>query len=117
METVRTKRKKAGRPVKEIKKEVRACVRFSNYEYYILKEKASQAGLNISEYLRQTAIKAKITSRLTTEELHFVRQLAGISNNLNQVAKVFNQQGLFEGMKSFENYRNMIDGILQKLKS
>ena len=115
METVQMKRKNSGRPVKDIKREVRACVRFSNYEYYILKGKARQAGINISEYLRQTAIHAKITSRLTTEELHFVRQLAGISNNLNQVAKVFNQQGLFEGMKSFESYRNMIDDILQKL--
>src|SRR3954452_11663696 len=102
METVGTKRKRAGRPVKDIKKEVRACVRFSHYEYYILKEKAKQAGVNISEYLRQTTIQAKVTSRLTTDDLHFVRQLVGISNNMNQVAKVFNQEGLFEGMKYFE---------------
>ena len=99
METVRTKRKRSGRPEKDIKREVRACVRFSHYEYYILKEKARQAGVNVSEYLRQTAIQAKVTSRLTTDELHFVRKLAGISNNMNQVAKVFNQEGLFEGMK------------------
>ena len=83
MERVRTKRKNSGRPLKAIKKEVRACVRFSHHEYFILKEKARQAGVNISEYLRQTAIQAKVTSRLTTEELHFVRQLAGISNNMN----------------------------------
>ena len=116
METVRTKRKRSGRPLKAIKKEVRACVRFSHHEYFILKEKARQAGVNISEYLRQTAIQAKVISRLTTEELHFVRQLAGISNNMNQVAKVFNQKGLFEGMKYFETYRNLVDGILQKLR-
>ena len=116
METVRTKRKSSGRPLKAIKKEVRACVRFSHHEYFILKEKARQAGVNISEYLRQTAIQAEVISRLTTEELHFVRQLAGISNNMNQVAKVFNQQGLFEGMQYFENYRNQIDNLLLKLK-
>lgn len=117
METVSKEIKKAGRPVKSIKKEIRACVRFSKYEYYIIKEKAVQAGVNTSVYIRQIAIHAKIMHRITEEELHFVRQLAGISNNINQVAKICNQEGLYEAMQYFENYRNLIDDVLKKFKS
>ena len=116
METVNKKRRKAGRPCKIIKKEVRACVRFSNHEYFIVKEKAKEAGVNASAYIRQTAIQSKITSRLSEEELQFVRQLVGMSNNMNQVAKVCHRDGLFEAMQYFENYRNGFDTLLKKFK-
>lgn len=116
METVNKKQKKAGRPAKAIKKEIRAGVRFTQYEYYIIKEKAAQAGVNASVYIRQTAIQAKTIPRLTNEELHFVRQLIGMSSNINQVAKVCHQQGMYEAMQYFESYRNLMDTILKKLK-
>ena len=123
METVQVKKKpacpvgrKAGRPAKTIKKEIRACVRFTRYEYFIIKEKATEAGVNASVYIRQTAIGGKMIPRITEEELHFVRQLVGMSNNINQVAKISNRDGLFEAMQYFENYRNLIDSILKRLK-
>lgn len=117
METVNKKQKTKGRPAKAVKKEVRACVRLTQYEYFIIKEKAKLAGMNASVYLRQTAIRATIISRLTEEEVQFVRQLIGMSSNINQVAKICHRDGLFEAMQYFEHYRNLIDGILQKLKS
>jgi Bacterial mobilisation protein (MobC) len=101
METVSKIKKKTGRPAKAIKKEIRACVRFSRHEYFIIKEKARHAGVNASEFIRQTAIKAKIITRIKGEELHFVRQLVGMSTNLNQVAKVCNREGMFEAMQYF----------------
>ena len=116
METVSKKQKKAGRPAKTIKKEIRACVRLTQYEYFIIKEKASNAGVNASVYIRQTAIQAKVLPRLTEEEVHIVRQLIGMSGNMNQIAKVCHRDGLFEAMQYFETYRNVIDFILQKLK-
>lgn len=84
METVNKKQKRAGRPVKAIKKEIRACVRLTHYEYFIIKEKARQAGINASVYMRQTAIHAKLISRLTEEEVHIVRQLIGMFEALSQ---------------------------------
>lgn len=116
METVNRKQKKAGRPAKTIKKEVRACVRFTKYEYYIIKEKSAQAGVKVSEFIRQTAIRSKIIQRLTSEEVHFIKQLIGMSSNINQVAKVCNRDGLYEAMQYFENYRNLIDTVILKLK-
>lgn len=116
MEIVSKKQKKAGRPAKAIKKEIRACVRFTRQEYFIIREKAAQAGVNASEYIRQTAIRAKINSRLTAEEIQTARQLIGMSVNINQVAKVCHREGLFEAMQYFEQYRNQIDQLLKKLK-
>ena len=112
METVSKTRKKAGRPAKAIKKEIRACVRLTHHEYFIIKEKAARAGLNPSVYIRQSAIQSRAISRLTEEEVHFVRQLIGISNNMNQVAKVCHQDGLYEAMRYFEQYRKQVDHIL-----
>jgi hypothetical protein len=42
--------------------------------------------------------------------------LIGMSNNMNQVAKVCHRDGLFEAMQYFESYRNQIDTVLQNLK-
>lgn len=116
METVRTKRKKAGRPVKTVKKEVRACVRFTKTEYFIIREKASKAGLKASEYIRQITINGQVKTRLAEEERQFARQLIGMSNNLNQLAKACHQEGLLQAMVYFESYRNHLDEILGKLK-
>ncbi len=116
METVRKKGKNIGRPAKDIKKIMRACVRLTQNEYFIIKEKAAAAGMKPSGYIRQTAINARVIPQLNEEEVHFVRQLIGMSGNMNQVAKVCHRDGLFEAMQYFETYRNMIDGIIKKLK-
>ena len=116
METGRMRKKNAGRPAKNIKREIRAAVRFTKSEYFIVKEMAAKAGMNISDYLRQVAINAEIRSRLTDEERQFVGQLIGMSNNLNQVAKVCHQEGMVKSMVYFENCRSQLDGLLQKLK-
>ena len=94
METVRMKKKKGGRPPKKLKKELRITARFSKLEHYILQQKAGKAGINVSEFLRQTAITAKVTARLTEEERNIIRQLIGMANNLNQMAKVANREGM-----------------------
>ena len=117
METVSKKQKKTGRPTKAIKKEIRACVRFTRHEYFIIREKAAQAGVNASEYIRQITIQGKIIPRLTADEIQTVRQLIGMSVNINQVAKVCNREGLFEAMQYFEHYRNQIDHLLKKLRT
>ncbi len=78
METVKKKTKQAGRPAKIIKKEIRAAVRFSKTEYFIIRQKAAKAGMKVSAYVRQIAINGAVTTRLSEEERHFFRQLIGI---------------------------------------
>jgi hypothetical protein len=117
MEAEKRTKKKTGRPPKAIKKEVRACVRFTKLEYFILEQKAGKAGINVSTYLRQLAIKTTITPRLSAEEITICRQLIGMASNINQVAKVCHREGLFEAMQYFERYRKSFDAILLKLKA
>ena len=116
METVTERKKKAGRPVKAVKKEVRACVRFTRPEYFIIREKAGMAGMTTSFYMREVAIRAQVTARLTEEERQFVRQLIGMANNLNQLAKSCHQEGALKAMVYFQSYREDLDALLKKLK-
>jgi hypothetical protein len=62
------------------------------------------------------ALNGKVTAAINEEERQFVRQLIGISNNLNQLTKKGHQDGLLTAVMLFEKYRNMIDEILEKLK-
>lgn len=117
MEAVKKKEKKAGRPEKIIKKEIRACVRFSKTEYFVIREKASKAGQKVSEYMRHIAINGQVKPRLADEEREFIRQLIRMANNLNQLTKACHQQGLLQAMIYFERYRNRLDETLGKLKS
>ena len=115
METVNEKKKKAGRPEKAIKKEVRACIRFSKVEHFVVRQKASRAGLTASAYIRQISIKGEVMRRLSDEERQFVRQLIGMSNNLNQLTKNSHREGMLKTMVYFETYRNEIDLLLKRI--
>lgn len=108
---------KGGRPTLTVRKDIKLTVRLSRQEYFIVKEKAGSAGVTITFFIRQAAIKAKITSRLSTEEMQLIRQLAGMATNINQVARVCHREGLYEAMRYFGEYQKQFDLIMQKLKS
>jgi hypothetical protein len=111
------KKNNAGRPAKLVKREINASVRFSRSEYFIVKEKAAGCNFSVSNYIRRAAIYPTIKPRLTEEEQRFVRQLVGMTNNMNQMAKACHREGLFESMIFFENYRQKLNEIIKKLKS
>ena len=116
METENIKKRKPGRPGKPIRKEVRAAVRFTPHEYFIIQEKAAQSGRSVSAYIRQAAIQTKIMQRLSEEQVQLIRQLAGMSGNINQLTKLSHQEGFYNTMKYFEAYRQQIDILLKKFK-
>jgi|ERR1700688_3880649 len=114
---VRRKKLPPGRPRKVVKKEITIGTRFSKIEQFIIKQKAGKAGLKPSEYIRQLALTGIVKARITDEERHFVRQLVGMANNLNQLTKLAHQQGLIRTVMHFEEYRNKIDELLKALKN
>lgn len=114
---VRTVKKNIGRPVKVIKREIRAAIRFSKNEYFIIKEKAAKAGVKPSEFIRQTAIYSTIKTRLTEEERQMVKALVAMANNLNQMAKACHQQNMLSALHQFQSELKQIDTILKKLKN
>jgi hypothetical protein len=110
------KRHSGGRPKKIIKRESATGVRFTKAEYLVVKQKASRAGMRISNYIREMALNGSVKARTNEEERHFIRQLISVSNNLNQLAKKAHQEGLLTAIMHFEKYRNIIDELLEQLK-
>ena len=116
MESVGQKHVKAGRPLKTVKRDIRAAVRFSKTEYFIVQTKADKAGLKISAYIREVAINTEIKPRLSDEDRQIARKLAGISNNINQLAKTAHREGMFSALQYFESFRSGIDSFLNKFR-
>jgi len=104
-----------GRPKKADNRKVNRNIQFAEKEYLRVKQNASKAGIKISSYIRQMSLTGKITPRLNEEERHFVTQLIGMANNLNQLTKLGHQDGLLTAAMMFEKYRDQVDELLKKL--
>lgn len=109
------KKRQPGRPQKTIKKNTVIAVRLSSTEYVLIKNRASQAGLKISSWLRSAAKNARVSARLSPEEMGYLRTLSGIGNNLNQLTKLAHQQGLISLTSNLRAVMDQVDKITQKL--
>lgn len=69
------------------RKSIMVPVKFDLDQYQILVDKALVAGLNRSEYIRQSALHCKVVERLKPKDLKAIRDLQGIAENLNRNAK------------------------------
>ena len=59
-------------------------------EENLLKTKSKKAGLNESEFLRNCIKGYKIKEQPTHEIREFIKQITGIANNINQIARAVN---------------------------
>ena len=108
---------KGGRPPKKVKRDAQLMVRLSETERFLIETKSREAGLRPSTWLRQTAKKARVIGRLSAEEAGFIRMLAGLANNLNQLLRFTNMQGLLYETKKATQLLSDIDHLLKKLTS
>ena len=104
-----------GRPKKATmeKKSYRVTVKLAPPEYYALRNKASKAGHNVSEMVRQSIANCIVKERLGKEHLDLILQLTAMGNNLNQLAKKANQAGLFGLQRECERLLNEIDELIK----
>ncbi len=58
------------------------------------------------------AIDGEVRATLTDEQWQYVKQLVGMSNNLNQLAGTAQKEGTLNAVLHFELYRNRIDELL-----
>lgn len=115
MDSEKEKKRSGGRPKKTILRNKFVGVRFTAEEYRAVKEKAAEARFLLSDFLRQAALKVTINSRLSDEEISFVRQLAGMANNLNQIAHKGHAEGFAFALIDFTRYREKLDALIHKL--
>lgn len=85
-------------------------VKFSKPDYDRLCLRSKQTNRTLAEYIRDSAFKAQIVAKHSTEEITTMRNLVGMANNLNQLTKLSHQIGLCRTA-------NMVTELLEKLKA
>lgn len=112
------KKNTGGRPKKTFKKDVILRIRVDRQDLFILREKARLSGASLSKYIREAAVNGGVVrARLTNEQMAFIRQFAGVGNNLNQVVKEFNKAGMMKAAVHFQETASRIDELLKFLKN
>lgn len=94
MKTIKN-RNTTGRPAKipSEKKAYKVTLKMNTDEYFSLKAKARMAGVNRSEFIRRSIRSAMVKQRLSPELMKHIRQLSGMANNVNQIARTANAAG------------------------
>lgn len=83
---------------KELKREHRVTIRFTDVEYEVIMENAKNAKLPLAEYARLQALNKKVTTKYEivadiSELKKLIAEFGKTGSNLNQIAKHFNQGG------------------------
>lgn len=109
-----------ARPKKEIQGMVKTKVistRVTETVYELLRQKAEDAGMTLSEFSAQMLTKGKVNTSYVfyvhpDEIEHLTREFAAIGNNLNQIAAFFNSGGVASRMMR-ENINRAIGYIFE----
>ena len=91
-------KKKGGRPptgrVRKLSKSV--TVKFSKPSYEALRLRARKANHKLAEYIRESALNGEVVNRHNADTVAIAKNLIGMANNLNQLAKLSHQRGFHE---------------------
>lgn len=108
---------KGGRPKAKIRRDQTLRIRINATELYLIKTKAREAGMRASTWIRQAAKAARIAPRWTPEQMELLRMMAGMANNLNQLAKQANSGNLLFIVRKCENLLAEIDHTIKYLNN
>lgn len=94
--------KKGGRPRKAAAEKLnyKLTVKLCTKDYFSLKAKAGTAGMRPTEFARAAIAGSRITPRFTVQQAGWIRDLSGMCNNLNQLARQSNAGGLPQLLKA-----------------
>lgn len=111
------KDKPGGRPAKKrIEKQQRVVsTKLTELQYYAIRKRAGEAGVRISEYVRQAVISAEVIPRLNRQDADTIRKLAGEANNINQLAHRANAGGFALVAVELVKLKNRIVEIINQL--
>ena len=108
---------KGGRPPKSASEKLkeRLTVKMAAADYYALRGKARAAGLTWAEYARTALSRSVVRQRLTAEQMTLLRQLAGMANNLNQLARKANSAGYVQAAAECTALIEKIDTLIDQI--
>lgn len=110
--------KKDGRPAKKLgdKRTYMFSFKMNPREHISLKSKAKEAGVSRSKYLRQCIAGSIVKERLTPELNNYIRQLSGMGNNLNQIARKANIEGYSHIRSEYLDIAEKIDHVIDLIE-
>lgn len=111
------KRNKGGRPKKETAEKLsyRISVKMAAADYFRLLTGAYEAGISPSEYMRECFRNGHVRERLSEELAGYIRQLCGMANNLNQLARKANAGGFHDEQRDCKVAVARIHELLTKI--
>jgi hypothetical protein len=117
MKTIKNQNKN-GRPKKEEadRKKYKLTVKMETGEYFSFKAKTRLAGLTQSEYIRRCVANSEVRQRLSSEHLGYIRQIAGMANNINQIARKANAAGYAEIHPGWVRLIESLDNLIKRIE-
>ena len=108
---------KGGRPNKDItqKKSYRITIKMDTQQYYCFKGIALQSKVTMTECARILISNGYVKERISKEHLDLVRQLIGMANNLNQIAKQANTFGYSSVESEYSNLVSSVVAIINQI--
>jgi hypothetical protein len=104
-----------GRPKKARKQEKHIGYAVTMAQYFIIQQKAAKANVNLSDYMRQTAVFGYVKARWTPEERQMIKTLIDMSGDIHKLVDLARTEGAAGAALFFSNCRNVIDDITKKL--
>lgn len=88
-------------------------VRLGTVDYVTVKNRSKQAGLTLTEYQRQMVLHGQVVERVSTEQMELYRQLAGMGNNMNQLAHQANKYSYYKDAEMYHENTEQISNLLK----
>ena len=97
--------------IKELKNRA-VYARFTEAEYEDLRLKAFKANLPLAVLVADGAKGVIVKEAITPEQMVYIRALAGVANNLNQVTRALHKEGVLKVATKVETMLAEIEKIL-----
>jgi len=112
-----TSTKTGGRPAKNSIEKMQRVVstKLTRPYFYAIQKRADDAGISISEYVRQAVLNGQITPRISPQDADTLRKLSGKANNLNQLARQANASGFTRVATELLTLKTQITEIINQL--
>ena len=112
-----TRNKSGGRPAKNRVNKYQKVVstKLTELQFYAIRKRAGEAGLRVSEYVRQAVVSAEVTPRLNRQDADTIRKLAGGAHNNNQLAHRAEAGGVALVAVELVKLKNRIVEIINQL--
>ena len=113
-----SQRHKGGRPAlpKARRRSKSVTVKFSKIDYETLRVRCRKANRRLAEYIRESALQSEVVMPHTAENASLYRDLAGMANNLNQLARLSHQTSLYHTSRKVDEALDKVLAIISEYR-